>query len=183
MHNMIHENPCRIGVHLPLLTLVLTAFSIAGCNSAPPPKPVEAPNSDQRAEPAQDNTTEETGPDSSTDGRCHKVGFPFDGVNGEDSCFDPPKHYCSAGGGAAFTNFCSPDFATCCLYPTTCGPCGWIECSYCTDDDENVVACPGEHHLGSDESPECQTAPPSVPDDPACPVIDSSVPVCLDDLP
>jgi hypothetical protein len=173
----------QTGPLVPLMALFFAALLTSGCSSSESTVPADTSASDLPMESGHEDMVPETARRIPVGAGCKNVGYPFDGVNGEDSCFDPPEHYCSGGGGWMFTNFCSPDFSTCCLYPTTCGPCGWTVCSYCVDDDGDVVACPGDHHLGSDESPDCQDAPPALLDEPACPVIDSTVAVCLDDLP
>src|SRR5437867_155594 len=45
-----------------------------------------------------------------------------------DECWDPPSHYCSAGAGGLITMGCRPDYSVCCMFDSTCLPCGWQPC-------------------------------------------------------
>lgn len=48
----------------------------------------------------------------------------------QDTCWDPPMHYCSQGAGGGTVKACSKDGTFCCKYPTTCIPCNMIACVF-----------------------------------------------------
>jgi hypothetical protein len=84
-----------------------------------------------------------------------------DGLVGGDTCWAPPEHYCSQGGGQLLTVGCAPDGSFCCLYSSTCLPCGFVTCNGCRAPNIRPgLACPeackGEM-LADSESQQCRS--------------------------
>jgi hypothetical protein len=92
-------------IRLPLLAL-LSALAFAGCPSA--------------------------GGDEAAD-ECKDPRQFGDGKNGDDKCWSPPDHYCAQGADNALTTACDADGQICCDYPTTCIPCGFVNCDGCLE--------------------------------------------------
>lgn len=66
----------------------------------------------------------------------------------DDFCWAPPEHYCAQGGGAAITTACDPESGVCCRYASTCIPCGFIDCTLCTNGNHRPdcpAVCDGAH--------------------------------------
>lgn len=51
-----------------------------------------------------------------------------DGGQVGDDCWAPPGNWCASGGGGAVTAACSADGTECCMFSSTCVPCGWEVC-------------------------------------------------------
>ena len=80
----------------------------------------------------------------------------------QDRCWEPPRHYCSSpwDESSMYLVCRPPDFAVCCLYPSSCRPCGWVSCVLVPPGVQPPVGkpiCPPdwENTFGKANPPEC----------------------------
>jgi len=62
-------------------------------------------------------------------------------VNGEASCWDPPNGSCAGSESASVTPACSSEGEYCCVFSTSCIPCGWIDCFGCPNNFDCPSVC------------------------------------------
>lgn len=89
----------------------------------------------------------------------------------QDRCWEPPRHYCSSPWDetSMYLVCRPPDFAVCCLYPSSCRPCGWTPCVMVAPGSQAPAgkpACPADwmETFGKGNPPECG---PYIPDNKA----------------
>lgn len=123
-------------------------------------EPVDAPQLSKDT-PGQETSTsgaadEGSATDTSSDASCkdpHQFG---DFKVKDNSCWGPPKDYCSNGCGQAITKACNPTNGTCCDFGCTCVPCGWTKCNQDPKNEPAVCAKPS-----SVGTAECEAAKPN----------------------
>ncbi|MBM4353201.1 MAG: hypothetical protein FJ109_05290 [Deltaproteobacteria bacterium] len=115
---------------------------------------------------------------------CSNVGYFSDWKVPGDTCWDPPKNYCSEGASTMVTVACTQDLSLCCVYADSCVPCGWTtDCEFCPVEGGDEW----EYHYCGPPGGACAAAPVPLPafSSPECPPPHSNQdePICLDEEP
>ena len=74
---------------------------------------------------------------------CVAPHFVGDGPGGDpnQTCFALPTSWCANPPLSQPTPACSADASACCMFPTTCLPCGWVSCALCPQGPDCPAQC------------------------------------------